>query len=241
MNNSAPILRCRATPWNSAVLACAATLHAAEPRSNFRFVYNDGQRWEAMGVFQHEQGVAARFSTFNWPVIDRMDRHTREQNSPRPSFDYSTSFIGTGPTCFAVLMRTHNLVKYPHRPDWTEVLELTVAPEEYKNPATELALNEQMEAAEFTEIPGIDARSYLSALMGETIPGGNRIETFYCAAFGHHWLPLRGELLALARRTDDHFAETFAAREDKTLGPAVLANLQPKYNKMLKPKQAAER
>ncbi len=48
---------------------------------------------------------------------------------------------------------------------------------------------------------------------------------------------MRGELLALMRRTGDPFAEAFAAREDKTLVPALLKKLSATYGKIAKPTQ----
>lgn len=45
---------------------------AAERRPNFLFVYTDDQRWDAMGVVQHEQGEHARFPWFQTPNMDRL-------------------------------------------------------------------------------------------------------------------------------------------------------------------------
>ena len=39
------------------------------------------------------------------------------------------------------------------------------------------------------------------------------------------------------RRTGDPFAEAFAAREDKTLAPAVVKRLSAEYSKAAKQKQ----
>ena len=51
---------------------------------------------------------------------------------------------------------------------------------------------------------------------------------------------MRGELLTLMRRTGDPFAEAFAAREDKTLAPAVVKKLSAEYSKAAKQKPDAE-
>jgi len=72
MNASAPTLRCCAAAWLLVVLACAATLHAADRKPNFLFIYADDQRWDAMGVVQREQGERARFPWFKSPNMDRL-------------------------------------------------------------------------------------------------------------------------------------------------------------------------
>ncbi len=38
---------------------------AADRKPNFRFIYTDDQRWDAMGVVQHEQGERACFQCSN--------------------------------------------------------------------------------------------------------------------------------------------------------------------------------
>lgn len=48
-----------------------------------------------------------------------------------------------------------------------------------------------LEAAALPAIPGIDGRSFLPAVKGETMPGWDRVFTFYNAAFGNNWLPMR--------------------------------------------------
>ena len=48
-----------------------------------------------------------------------------------------------------------------------------------------------MEAASLPPIPGIDGRSFLPALKGEKMAGWDRVFTFYNAAFGNNWLPMR--------------------------------------------------
>jgi N-sulfoglucosamine sulfohydrolase len=47
-------------------------------------------------------------------------------------------------------------------------------------------------AAQLPALPGIDGRSFLPALKGEKMPGWDRVFTFYNAAFGNNWLPMRG-------------------------------------------------
>jgi N-sulfoglucosamine sulfohydrolase len=48
-----------------------------------------------------------------------------------------------------------------------------------------------LEAAKLPAIPEIDGRSFLPALKGETMTGWDRVFTFYNAAFGNNWLPMR--------------------------------------------------
>jgi N-sulfoglucosamine sulfohydrolase len=49
-----------------------------------------------------------------------------------------------------------------------------------------------LDAARLPPIPGLDGRSFLPALKGETMAGWDRVYTFYNAAFGNNWLPMRG-------------------------------------------------
>jgi arylsulfatase A-like enzyme len=72
MNTSARTLGSRAAAWLLAALACGATLHAADRKPNFLFIYTDDQRWDAMGVVQREQGERARFPWFKSPNMDRL-------------------------------------------------------------------------------------------------------------------------------------------------------------------------
>jgi len=48
-----------------------------------------------------------------------------------------------------------------------------------------------LEAAELPPIKGIDGRSFLPALKGGKMAGWDRVYTFYNAAFGNRWLPMR--------------------------------------------------
>jgi N-sulfoglucosamine sulfohydrolase len=48
-----------------------------------------------------------------------------------------------------------------------------------------------LDAAKLPAIPGIDGRSFLPALKGETMIGWDRVFTQYNAAFGNNWLPMR--------------------------------------------------
>jgi N-sulfoglucosamine sulfohydrolase len=48
-----------------------------------------------------------------------------------------------------------------------------------------------LEAAGLPPLPGIDGRSFLPAVKGETMTGWDRVFTFYNAAFGNNWLPMR--------------------------------------------------
>jgi len=56
----------------AAMLMGVATLHAANRKPNFLFIYTDDQRWDAMGVVQREQGQRARFPWFKSPNMDRL-------------------------------------------------------------------------------------------------------------------------------------------------------------------------
>jgi hypothetical protein len=79
-----------------------------------------------------------------------------------------------------------------------------------------------LDAAALPPLPGVDGRSFLPALKGGTMPGWDGVFTFYNAAFGNNWLPMRSALPALMKRTGDPFAEAFAAREDQALVAATL-------------------
>ncbi|MBM4156753.1 MAG: hypothetical protein FJ221_17250, partial [Lentisphaerae bacterium] len=48
-----------------------------------------------------------------------------------------------------------------------------------------------LDAAGLPPLPGIDGRSFLPAVKGETMAGWDRVFTFYNAAFGNNWLPMR--------------------------------------------------
>lgn len=48
-----------------------------------------------------------------------------------------------------------------------------------------------LEAANLPPLPGIDGRSFLPALKGGRMAGWDRVFTFYNAAFGNNWLPMR--------------------------------------------------
>jgi arylsulfatase A-like enzyme len=69
---SFPTLSRRFSAWLLAALAGAASLHAAERKPNFLFVYTDDQRWDAVGVVRREQGERARFPWFKSPNMDRL-------------------------------------------------------------------------------------------------------------------------------------------------------------------------
>lgn len=49
------------------------------------------------------------------------------------------------PTCFAVRTATHKLVKYPGRPEWTEVFDLSADPYEIKNLVADGKLTAKLE------------------------------------------------------------------------------------------------
>ena len=54
--------------------------------------------------------------------------------------------LGNVPTCYAIRTSTHKLVKYPGRPEWTEVFDLAADPYEIKNLASEAKLSQRLEA-----------------------------------------------------------------------------------------------
>ena len=54
--------------------------------------------------------------------------------------------LGDVPTLYAVRTTTHKLVKYPNRPEWTEVFDLVADPYEIKNLASDAALTAKLEA-----------------------------------------------------------------------------------------------
>ena len=62
----------RAVAWLFVAFACIASLHAADRKPNFLFIFTDDQRWDAMGVVQREQGERARFPWFKSPNMDRL-------------------------------------------------------------------------------------------------------------------------------------------------------------------------
>ena len=54
--------------------------------------------------------------------------------------------LGDVPTSYAIRTTTHKLVKYPNRPEWTEVFNLCADPYEMKNLACDAALTAKLEA-----------------------------------------------------------------------------------------------
>ncbi len=48
-----------------------------------------------------------------------------------------------------------------------------------------------LDAAGLPPIPGVDGRSFFPAVKGEAMPGWDKVFTFYNAAFGNRWLPMR--------------------------------------------------
>jgi N-sulfoglucosamine sulfohydrolase len=48
-----------------------------------------------------------------------------------------------------------------------------------------------LDAARLPPIPGIDGRSFLPAVKGQKMAGWDRVFTFYNAAFGNNWFPMR--------------------------------------------------
>lgn len=48
-----------------------------------------------------------------------------------------------------------------------------------------------LDAAGLPPLPGIDGRSFLPAVKGETMSAWDRVFTFYNAAYGNRWLPMR--------------------------------------------------
>jgi arylsulfatase A-like enzyme len=54
--------------------------------------------------------------------------------------------LGDVPTCYALRTTTHKLVKYPNRPEWTEVFDLSADPYEIKNLVSDSGLTGKLEA-----------------------------------------------------------------------------------------------
>ncbi|MEO6568850.1 MAG: sulfatase/phosphatase domain-containing protein, partial [Opitutaceae bacterium] len=54
--------------------------------------------------------------------------------------------LGEVPTCYAVHTATYKLVRYPNRPEWSEVFDLVADPYEIKNLATDTALTAKLDA-----------------------------------------------------------------------------------------------
>ena len=48
--------------------------------------------------------------------------------------------LGNVPTCYAIRTTTHKLVRYPNRPEWTEIFDLAADPYEIKNLAADATL-----------------------------------------------------------------------------------------------------
>src|SRR5512138_3835652 len=77
-SRSPRLQRLRSIPSLSlAVLVTASLLlttlaRGGERKPNFLFVYTDDQRWDALGVVQHEQGEKGRFPWLKTPNLDRM-------------------------------------------------------------------------------------------------------------------------------------------------------------------------
>ncbi len=67
-------------------------------------------------------------------------RSWQELASGKPPANWRTAFfaeyykeLGEVPTCYAIRTKTHKLVKYPNRPEWTEVYDVVNDPYELKN------------------------------------------------------------------------------------------------------------
>ena len=54
--------------------------------------------------------------------------------------------LGDVPTCYALRTTTYKLVKYPNRPEWTELFDLSADPYEIKNLASDTALATKLDA-----------------------------------------------------------------------------------------------
>ncbi len=60
------------------------------------------------------------------------------------------------PTCYALRTTTHKLVKYPNRPEWTEVFDLVADPYEMKNLVSDTALTSKLEEELSAQIKALD-------------------------------------------------------------------------------------
>jgi len=77
----------------------------------------------------------------------------KELAAGRKPQNWRTSFfaeyykeLGDVPTAYAVRTATHKLVKYPNRPEWSEVFDLTADPYEIKNLASDAKLTATLES-----------------------------------------------------------------------------------------------
>jgi len=48
-----------------------------------------------------------------------------------------------------------------------------------------------LDAVQLPHIPDVDGRSFLPVIQGKTLPGWDRVFTFYNAAYGNRWVPMR--------------------------------------------------
>lgn len=63
--------------------------------------------------------------------------------------------LGNVPTCYAIRTATHKLVKYPGRPEWTEVFDLNADPYEVKNLASDAKLTAKLEGELAALVKGV--------------------------------------------------------------------------------------
>lgn len=63
--------------------------------------------------------------------------------------------LGNVPTCYAIRTTTHKLVKYPGRPEWTEVFDLIADPYEIKNLASDVKLTTKLEVELAALVKGV--------------------------------------------------------------------------------------
>ena len=64
--------------------------------------------------------------------------------------------LGDVPTCYALRTTTHKLVKYPGRPEWTEVFDLAADPWEMKNLAADATLTARLEVELAAQIKAVN-------------------------------------------------------------------------------------
>jgi arylsulfatase A-like enzyme len=87
--------------------------------------------------------IPAQMQGMSWKALAAGEKPTRWRQS---FFAHYYKELGAVPTCFAIRTPTHKLIKYPNRPEWTELFNLTADPYEIKNLSTDAALAGRLEA-----------------------------------------------------------------------------------------------
>ncbi len=89
----------------------------------------------------------------SWKAIAAGEKNTKWRQSFLAEY-YKE--LGNVPTCYALRTTTHKLVKYPNRPEWTEVFDLVADPYEMKNLVSDTALTAKLEEELSAQIKALD-------------------------------------------------------------------------------------